>query len=178
MRNFGEQIESVNYRVLNERQLRASAGIMFLLGLTAFINGFILSNYIAISYVSGFLLFNFMIGIFINPKYSPTMLVGQVFVRKQTPIYIGAVQKKFAWSLGMILAGVIFSLSLMLLNDTSFFGPVCMLCLVCLSLIYIELAFGICLGCKLYDLALFLKLMKMPEQKPNCIGDACSTDNN
>jgi len=171
--SFGEYIETDNYKVLNERSLRASGGIMFLLGLIAFINGFILSNYAVIPYVAGFLMLNFIIGIVINPKYSPTMIIASLFVRKQTPLYVGAVQKRFAWSLGLALSAVIFSLSLFLLTDISFFGPVCLLCIVCLTLLYVETAFGICIGCKLYDLALYLKLIKKPEVKPNCIGDSC-----
>ncbi len=171
--SFGEYIENDDYKVLNERSLRASGGIMFLLGLIAFINGFILSNYIVIPFISGFLVLNFIIGILINPKYSPTMIIASLFVRKQTPLYVGAVQKRFAWSLGLALTLVIFSLSLFLLTDISFFEPVCFLCLICLALLYAETAFGICIGCKLYDLALNLKLIKKPKVKPNCIGDSC-----
>jgi len=171
--SFGEYIEGKSFKVLNERQMRGSAGIMLLLGVIAFINGFILQNYIVIPYISGFLLINFLIGIFINPKFAPTMFVSYLFVRKQSPLPIGAIQKKFAWSLGLGLSLVIFSLSLFLLNDISFFEPVCILCMICLLLLFVETAFGICLGCKLYYLAIAIKLLKEPEEKPNCMGDSC-----
>jgi hypothetical protein len=171
--SFGENIDGVGYKVLDERRMRASAGIMLLLGLIAFINGFILQNYIVIPYISGFLALNFMIGIFINPKFSPTVFIGGWIVRKQSKLPIGAIQKKFAWSLGLGLASVIFGLSLMLLTDVTYFDPVCMLCLICLVLLYFESAFGICMGCKFYFLALRLKLMKKPEERPNCMGDSC-----
>lgn len=171
--SFGEYIEGKNYKVLDERRMRASAGIMLLLGVIAFINGFILQNFIVIPFIAGFLMLNFMIGIFINPKFSPTLIIAYLFVRKQSPLPIGAIQKKFAWSLGLGLSLVIFSLSLFLLNDVSFFEPVCMLCIICLVLLYVETSFGICLGCKLYYVALRLKLIKQPEEKPNCMGDAC-----
>lgn len=146
---------------------------MFLLGLVAFINGFILQRYAVIPYISGFLMINFVIGIFVNPKFSPTMLIASVFVRKQSPLLIGAIQKKFAWSLGLGLSMVIFGLSLLLINDPSFFGPVCILCLSCLILLFLESSFGICVGCKLYYLFIDLKLLKAPEEKPNCMGNAC-----
>ena len=171
--SFGEYKEGINYKVMEERQMRASAGIMFLLGIIAFINGFILQNYIVIPYISGFLMLNFLIGIFINPKFSPTILIAMVLVRKQSPLYIGAVQKKFAWSLGLMLSLVIFSLSLMLINDASYFEPVCMLCIICLVLLYFETAFGICIGCKFYKLSIKLKLLPKPKENPNCMGDAC-----
>jgi len=50
-----------------------------------------------------------------------------------------------------------------------------MLCLVCIFLLYLETAFGIYIGCKFYDLAIKIKLLKVPEEKPNCMGDACET---
>ena len=171
--SFGEYIEGHSYKVLDERQVRASSGIMFLLGMIAFINGFILNQYLIIPYICGFLLLSFMIAVFINPKYSPTMFIGYVFVRKQSRLPIGAVQKRFAWSLGMVLAAAIFILSLLLLKDPSYFDRVCELCLICLALLFLETAFGICVGCKLYHLAIRMKLLKKPTENPNCMGDAC-----
>ena len=174
--SFGEYIPGRSYKVTDERYMRASSGIMFLLGIIAFINGFIIQNYIIIPYISGVLVVNFIIGLFINPKYSPTFLASYIFVRKQTPLPIGAVQKKFAWSLGLVLSSVIFGLSLFLIKDPSYFEPVCMLCIICLILLYLETAFGICVGCKLYNVAIFLKILKKPKERPNCMGDACKVD--
>lgn len=171
--SFGEYLEGHSYKVLDERQIRASAGIMFLLGLFAFINAFILEKYSVVPYISGILLFNFLVGIFINPKFAPTMFLAKIFTYKQTPLPIGAIQKKFAWSLGLGLALVIFVLSLFLIKDPSFFDPVCLLCIICLVLLFLETAFGICVGCKLYNLAIKVKLLKKPVEKPNCMGDAC-----
>lgn len=171
--SFGEYIEGRSFKVVDERRMRASAGIMFLLGLIASINGFMLQWFAVIPYFAGFLVLNFIIGLFINPKYSPTILIAWLFVRKQSPLPIGAVQKKFAWSLGLALSTTIFFLSILLLKDTTYFEPVCMLCIICLILLYLETAFGICVGCKLYFLAVRLKLLKKPIEKPNCMGDAC-----
>lgn len=171
--SFGKHIEGKSFKVLEERNLRASGGLMFLLGLIAFNNVFFLQNYEIVMYVSGFLMLNFIIGIFVNPKFAPTMFLGWLFTRKQTPIYIGAIQKRFAWSLGLTLATTIFILSIFLQSDVSYFEPVCILCLICLILLFTEVAFGICIGCKLYYLAIYLKLLKEPEEKPNCMGDSC-----
>lgn len=171
--SFGEYIDGKSYKVLDERKMRASAGIMLLLGIIASINGFILQKFVAVNYISGFLLVNFFIGVFINPKFSPTVLIGSIFVRKQSPLPIGAVQKKFAWSLGLALATAIFILSFFLLEDIHYFIPVCILCIICLVLLYLETAFGICVGCKFYFLAIRAKLIPKPIERPNCMGDAC-----
>ncbi len=124
-------------------------------------------------YISGFLSLSFFIGVFINPKLSPTYFLAQLMVRKQSALPIGAVQKRFAWSLGLALSLSIFVLSLMLLNDVSYFEPVCFLCLTCIVLLYLESVFGICVGCKLYFLAIKLSILKAPKVQPNCMGDAC-----
>lgn len=170
----GESVKGYNYPVLNERAIRASAGIMLLLALIASINGFIFQNYIVIPYIAGFLLLNFLIGVFINPKFVPTFILGSWIVSKQKPIYIGAIQKKFAWSLGILLSGIIFTLSFKLLLDPSYFGPMCRLCVICIFLMYLESVFGICVGCKLYYLAIRLKLIKKPKENPKCMGDSCA----
>ena len=171
--SFGEYIEGKPYKVLNERRMRASAGIMFLCGLYATINGFVLHNYKPIPYVMGGLVINFLIGLFINPKFSPTVLLAWIFVRKQTPIPIGAVQKKFAWSIGLMLSSTIFVYSILLQSDKSYFHPVCPLCILCLFMLYLETAFAICVGCKVYELFIRLKILPKPKVKPNCMGSSC-----
>ena len=171
--SFGEYIEGKSFKVLDERRVRASSGVMFLLGLYASVNGFILHNYTVIPYIAGFLVLSFLLSVFINPKYSPTMLIGWIFVGRQSPLFIGAVQKKFAWSLGLALSVTIFVLSIFLLKDSGYFEPVCMLCIVCLILLYLETAFGICVGCKIYHLTIKTGLLPKPKERPNCMGDAC-----
>jgi hypothetical protein len=171
--SFGDYIEGRNFKVLDERVVRASAGIMLLIGIIASINGFILQRYEVIPYISGFLGINFLIGIFINPKFAPTMFLGWVMTIRQSKLPIGAIQKKFAWSLGLGLSAVIFVLSLFLLKDPSYFDPVCGLCMICILLLFLETSFGICVGCKLYYLSIKARLLPKPKEKPNCMGDAC-----
>ena len=174
--SFGEYIEGRKYKVLDERVVRGSSGIMLFLGVIAFINGFVINNYIVLPYISGILALSFLIAVFVNPKFSPTVFLSWVMVRNQSPLPIGAVQKRFAWSLGLALSTAIFILSLFLLTDESYFDSVCLLCLVCIALLFLETAFGICVGCKLYHLSVRLNLLKAPKEKPNCMGDACETD--
>ncbi len=171
--SFGEYHEESAYKVLDERAMRGSAGIMLLLAIIASINGFILKEYIVIPYIVGFLVLNFLIGLVINPKFSPTVFIARLFVWKQNFLPIGAIQKKFAWSLGLGLSSSIFVMSLFLLNDASWFGSVCILCLTCILLLYLETAFGICVGCQTYYLGLKLKLIPEPKVRPNCMGNSC-----
>ncbi len=172
--SFGSYIEGRGYKVVDERIMRGSSGVMFLLGFIAFVNGFVIKNYIVLPYISGFLALNFLIGVFINPKFSPTVFISWLFTLKQSAMPIGAIQKKFAWSLGLTLSTGIIVLSLFLLKDVTYFEPVCMLCLICMLFLFLETAFGICVGCKIYLLFLKMGILKAPEEKPNCMGDSCA----
>jgi hypothetical protein len=171
--NYGEDVEGISYRVLNEREVRAGTGIVLFLAIIAAINGFILNRYIVIPYIVGFITFNFFISVFITPRFAPTQIIARWLVRKQTPLYFGAIRKRFAYALGFALTLTIFILSFFLLKDPSYFDTVCSLCVLCIALIYIEAVFGICIGCKLYDLSIKTGILKTPETKSNCMGDAC-----
>ncbi len=172
--SFGEYKNDSPYKVLDERVMRGSAGLMLSVGVFAVINMYFEGNWYMLPYISGFLMLNFMIGIFINPKFSPTVAVASLLTRKQMPLYVGAVQKRFAWSLGLALVTAVFVLSILYLNDIGSCYVICTLCLTCLFLMFLETSFGICLGCKLYPLAIRLGLMKEPDVRPNCAGDACT----
>lgn len=103
---FEQQFPEYDVPVLNERAVRASAGI------------------------------------------APSLTIGQWFVRKQQAEYVGAPQKRFAWAIGFVLA--LAMLYLMVLNNV--IGPINMIvCSICLILLFFETAFGICIGCKVYN---------------------------
>jgi len=57
-----------------------------------------------IKYVVVMFLTDFIIRVFVNPRYSPTLIMGRLIVRNQIPEYVGAPQKKFAWIIGVSLA--------------------------------------------------------------------------
>ena len=146
---FGEQRPEFAVRVLNERAVRASAGILFFFAFIAFMNAFLLGNFQPTRLFVVVFLLEFAIRIFINPRYAPSLIIGQWVVRKQQAEYVGAPQKRFAWAFGFVLA--LAMLYLMVLNNVV--GPINMLvCSVCLLLLFFEAAFGICIGCKFYNL--------------------------
>jgi len=146
---FGEQVEGYEIGVLNERAVRAGAGILFLFAIVAFMNAWLLGNFRPTKVFVVAFLADFSIRIFINPRYAPSLIAGQWFVRKQQPEYVGAPQKRFAWAIGFVLA--LTMLYLVVLNNM--IGPVNLIvCATCLVLLFFECAFGICLGCKLFNL--------------------------
>jgi len=162
---FGENIEEYDFPVLNEREIRASAGILFLATFLSAMFVAFKNNFLPIKYVLTVFLADFIIRVFINPKFSPTLITGRLIVSNQTPEYVGAPQKKFAWIVGLILSATMFTL-IVIINSYSLITGV--ICIICLVFLFFESAFGICLGCKFYPL--FFK-----DQPQRCSGEVCST---
>ena len=94
---FGETVEGYNIAVLNEREVRASAGILFLAVFISLVLILSNGNFVPVKYVISLFFTDFLIRIFINPKFSPTLIMGRLIVKNQVPEYVGAQQKKFAW---------------------------------------------------------------------------------
>lgn len=145
---FGEQLPQFEVPVLNEREVRASAGILFLGAFVSFMHAWLVGDF---SYLRVFVIIfmsDFLIRLVINPKYSPTLILGRLVTQNQEVEYSGAPQKRFAWSLGLILALIMFWR--VVINNM--FGPInLIMCLVCLTLLFLETAFGICVGCYMYN---------------------------
>ena len=160
---FGEKIEEYEMPVLNEREIRASAGILFLAMFIAVMLVIFKKDFLPIKYLLTVFLADFIIRVFINPKFSPTLIIGRLIVSNQSPEYVGARQKKFAWMIGVILSATMFTLMVIMNSYSLITGSICLICLVFL---FFETAFGICLGCLFYPL--FFK-----EKPQDCPGEVC-----
>ena len=159
--NFGEKIDDFEFKVINERDVRSSAGIMFLFGILSLFSVFIFRTLLWAELFSLTFIFEFFIRIFINPKYAPYMLLGSIFVSNQQAEWVEAKPKQFAWILGMILGAIM--TYYIVFDVVSPFRLI--LCIVCLFLLFLESSFGICLGCLLYT-KLNIKLNR-------CAGGVC-----
>jgi hypothetical protein len=145
---FGEQVEGYSVRVINEREARAAAGLMFLLGFFSFLKGYLTADYSAERLMIIAFVIELGMRVLVNPKYAPFMVVARLMVRNQKVDYVGAPQKRVAWSLGLALGLFMYWLVFKEANMgwMNFAG-----CVTCVTLLYFETAFGICLGCYLYD---------------------------
>lgn len=146
-RTFGEKVNGYIIPVLNNREIRATAGIMFLMAFISLILILSNGNFVPVKYVLSVFVLEFFIRLFINPKYAPLLIIGRIIVSNQNPEFVGAEQKKFAWYIGFTISVIMFFL-LVIMNA---FSPITgFACLICLILMFSESAFGICIGCKLY----------------------------
>jgi len=155
--DFGENVDGYDVKVLNEREAKAGAGILFLFAFISFINCMVTQNLQVTQIFISVFLIEFIIRVLVNPKYAPSLIMGRFMVNNQVPEYVGAKQKQFAWSMGLGLAIFLFGLTIVFPSTTpigqeslhnALIGLSCMTCLV---LLYFESVFGICLGCKIYN---------------------------
>lgn len=161
---FGERMEEFPVPVLNEREVRAGAGILFFAAFVAFTQAFQMGNFTMMRLVVLAFFADFAIRVLVNPRYAPSLVLGRLVTRGQDPEYVGAPQKRFAWALGLVMATV--AITMVYVFNTA--GPMLLtLCLVCIALMFMEAAFGICVGCKMYSLF-------ASEKAQMCPGGACS----
>jgi hypothetical protein len=161
---FGEQVEGYDIPVLNEREIRAAAGILFLVIFTAFLLIILKGDFVLAKYAIMLFFTDFVIRVFISPRFSPALIIGRLIVRNQVPEYVGARQKKFAWVIGVILSLTMLVLMVFVNSYSPITGVVCLFCMIFL---FFESAFGVCLACKFYA-AVFKRKAQY------CPGEVCA----
>jgi hypothetical protein len=160
---FGENVQGYNFKVINENEIRASAGIMFLFGIVSLFTIFNLKTLFWAELFSITFILEFIVRLFINPKYAPYMIFASLAVSNQAPNWVEAKPKKFAWFFGLIL-GLIMSYFIVF----NIMSPIRLFtCVICLILLFMESSFGICLGCIIYK-RFNIKLNK-------CSNDICKS---
>lgn len=164
---FGKQVKGYQYRVLNEREIRAAAGLLFLATFISWAYVAFRNNYFPVKYVITIFLFDLIIRVF-QPGLAPSLIMGRAIVSNQRPEFVNAAPKRFAWMIGIVLSGTIF-FSLVVFNSVNIATSI--ICLICLVFLFFETAFGICLGCLVYPL--FFK-----RRYKGCSGGTCLMDSN
>ena len=163
---FGEHVDGYDIPVLNEREIRAAAGIYFLIIFFALMLILFKNDFLLVKYTITVFFTDFLIRVFVNPEFSPALIIGRLIVSNQTPEYVGAQQKKFAWIIGVVLSATMF----ILLVVVNAYSPITgIVCLICLIFLFFESVFGICLGCKFYRLV-------YQEKAQYCPGEVCDTN--
>lgn len=160
---FGEHVEGYRMPVLNEREIRAAAGLLFLMMFIAIASAIATGSFLLLKFAVAIFLPDMLIRVFVSPRFSPTLIAGRLIVRNQVPEYVGAPQKRYAWLLGISLGSVMF----VLVNVMNTYSPITgLICLACLVFLFFESAFGICLGCTLYA-------WRYGEKAQYCPGEVC-----
>ena len=175
---WGERVDGYDIPVINEREARAAAGILGMLGTIIIFVGIGFNHVIVARIYLAFLFIDFVARVF-NPRYSPSLLLGKFIVRKQKPEYVGAPQKHFAWAMGWMISfpmiywfvgypviefSPAFHIGFQFNWDITFYKV--LICVLCITLMFLESAFAICVGCVIYKLI----TRKQPQ---HCPGGVC-----
>jgi hypothetical protein len=80
--------------------------------------------------------------------------------------------KRFAWSLGLVL-----SLAMTVITNANIRGTLPLtICLICMTLMWLEAMLGLCLGCEIYRLMVRRGWIAKDDAFEVCSNGACSTE--
>jgi Domain of unknown function (DUF4395) len=152
---FGQRVPGVvvdgrelHAAVFDENQVRAAAGLTMVMGAIALSLAYFDQQYIPLQVVASFFFLEFAVRLTAGIRYSPVGLVAGLMTRNRAPDWVSAKPKRFAWMLGL---GLAFSMTVITNGGIRGWLPRS-ICLVCLTLMWMESVLGLCLGCKLHGL--------------------------
>ncbi len=159
---FGESVAGYDVPVLNEREVRAGAGILFFVTIVVFLGAWHADLMLPAQLMIIAFFGDFAIRVF-APRFSPSLILGRLAVSGQKPEYTAAAPKRFAWTIGLALASFML-VTLVFMRDMSLVNF--SICGICIVLLFMESSFGICLGCVIYN-----KVLK--REVALCAGGIC-----
>jgi Domain of unknown function (DUF4395) len=150
---FGDTLEGlavdgrrVRAAVFNEHQVRAAAGITLLLGAVAFVYAYFAKVYLPIKFVTAIFFLEFAVRLLAGIRVSPVGLIAGWMTQRQAPHWVSAKPKRFAWTLGLVM-----SAAMTLITQADIRGALPLsICLVCMTLMWLESVLGLCLGCEVH----------------------------
>ena len=155
--------------VFEEGQVRAAAGLTLALGAMAFGYAYFGHVYAPIQIVTTVFFIEFLIRVTLGISYSPIGMIAHVMTRRQTPQLVSAKPKRFAWTLGLIM-----SLAMMIITNSGIRGVLPMtICLICLTLMWLEAVIGLCLGCEIHRFLVRQGWAERDEDYEICANGAC-----
>jgi hypothetical protein len=135
--------------VCDENEVRAAAGVTTVVGAVAFCYAYFTRQYIPLQAVAVLFSVEFLIRVTVGIRSSPVGALARLLVLNRPPEWVSARPKRFAWTLGL---GMTFAMAI--ITNVGIRGLLPRtICLICLTLMWMESALGLCLGCQIYGLA-------------------------
>lgn len=153
------------YPVLNERAIRATAWLMFAIWFAVMMYTILTKDRSILYWILPIFWLQFFVVSLWWPSYAPFSLLWQRLVKNQRPEYVGAIQKRFARGMWLIMA-TIMMLLVFVFDIRS--GIPFVLCGICLLFMWLESAVWLCVWCKIYYRAIRKNIMQEPEFRPAC----------
>ena len=158
------------FPVVNERAVRAAAGVVMALATIAIAIAYFDKNYTPIRIIAVLVAADYALRQVAGlTPLSPIGTLGTFLVRNQTPEWVGATQKRFAWALAFAMA-----LLIAILTNAGVHGlGVQLIGLTLIGLLWSESVVGFCVACFIYSRLIKADLIR-PEDAPACGGNSCA----
>ncbi len=134
--------------VFNEHEVRAAAGLTMVMAAFAFVSAYLDRAYGPMQVVSIVFVIEFLVRVGLGFQHSPVRQLAHWMTRRRPPDWASARPKRFAWTLGLLMAT---SMAVMMQAGVRGALPMA-ICLVCITLMWLESALGLCVGCELHGL--------------------------
>jgi Domain of unknown function (DUF4395) len=155
--------------VFNENEVRAAAGLTMVMGAVVFVLALAEKVYLPLQLTTIFFFVEFSVRITAGFQYSPLGRLSHLLVRRLEPVWVSARPKRFAWSMGAVL-----SFAMVLITNTGIRGALpATLCSICLTLMWMESALGLCAGCEVYAFLRRRGWIAKDEEIEICAGGIC-----
>jgi len=136
---------NMNYDV-DENAVRAAAGLTMVTGAVAFSYAYFDKQYAPLQVVASLFFVEFLLRVTVGLRYSPFGALAHAMTVRRAPQWVSAAPKRFAWALGMTMG---FAMAVITNSGIRGYLPRT-ICLICLTLMWLESALGFCVGCKIY----------------------------
>jgi hypothetical protein len=139
---------NIGTAVVNENAVRAAAGLTMVTGAVAFSYAYFDKQYVPLQVVASLFFVEFLVRVTVGLRYSPFGALAHAMTLRRGPQWVSATPKRFAWTLGLTMA---FAMTVITGSGIRGYLPRT-ICLICLTLMWLESALGLCVGCKIYGL--------------------------
>ena len=169
MRSLTIDDRALRAPAVNEREVRAAAGITMVIGAVAFSYAYFAKEYVPLQVAASLFFVEFLLRVTIGLRHSPIGLLARAMTAGQPPEWVSAKPKRFAWSLGLLMAG-----AMTVITNSGIRGYLPRtICLICLTLMWMESALGLCLGCRIYGVLLRRGWVRQDAEIEVCADGAC-----
>lgn len=173
---FGQRISGltvdgaeVRAAVFDEHEVRAAAGVTMVVGAVAFGYAYFDKEYVPLEVVTAFFFVEFLIRVTIGLRYSPVGVVARAMTLGRPPQWVSAKPKRFAWTLGLAM-----SFAMTVITNSGIRGMLPRtICLICLTLMWMESVLGVCVGCEVAGLLVRRGWMTKDAAFELCAHGAC-----
>jgi hypothetical protein len=156
----------------NEHAVRAAAGLTMAAGAVAFVYAYFAKAYAPIQIVTALFFVEFVARLAFGLARSPIGIVAHWMTRRQAPDWVSAKPKRFAWTLGLAM-----SLAMTVITNSGIRGALPLtICLVCLTLMWLEAVLGLCLGCEIHRVLVRRGWIGKDAEYEVCTHGACAVE--